>query len=79
MATPSKSQDRAALAALHAWRQEGVRAPALAPGVLQRLQRERLVQPDEFGQHAITERGEERLQRMLRVSGRAGRPRRRCS
>lgn len=70
MPTSPKLQDRAALAALQAWHREGVRAPELAPDVRRRLERERLIQPDEFGQHAITERGEQRLQRVQRLSGR---------
>lgn len=72
MATPSKRQEQAALAALQAWKRSGTAPPALRPEVRRRLEIERLAQADEFGQTRITERGEQRLHGLDRVIGHAG-------
>ena len=66
------ASEEQALAQLHERMLNGGRGgAALQPEVRRRLEIERLVQADEFGQDTITERGVERLMRLRRIYGRS--------
>lgn len=66
MVTSTKQGEQTALAQLHDWKVRGQAGPPLAPDVRHRLEQNRLIRPDEFGQDSITDRGEERLGRLRR-------------
>lgn len=67
MSTLNRQEDFAALTELHKRKLTGEAGMALSPVVLHRLQNQHLVDPDEYGDVHINERGEQHLRHLTHL------------